>query len=113
METYRIQSLAKLADVSVHQLQYWDQTDLLKPSVKQAAGRGHARLYSEEDVKAAKMVGKLRKKGITLQKIRKAVVRLSEQIPDSYILAECRFSTDGKNIFISEKGRFVDVSSKE
>jgi len=113
METFRIQSLARLTGVSVFQLKYWDQTDLLKPSVKHAAGRGFPRLYSEEDVIAAQTVGKLRKRGISLQKIRRAVAYLADTMPDSYILAECNFTTDGKNIFLSEKNSLVDVSSKD
>ena len=87
METYRTHKLAELAGVSVYQLWYWNKTGLVVPSVKETEGEGHARLYSEGDLVAARSVGKLRKKGVSLQKIRKAVAWLGKQMPGRNVLA--------------------------
>ena len=113
MATYKIHEVAELAGISIRQLQYWDKTGLIKSSEKEASGRGIPRIYSEDDVTAAQKVGELRKKGVSLQKIRKAVARLESPIPGRNVLAECNFTTDGKNVFALEKGNLVDISSKE
>lgn len=113
MKTYKIQPFADLAQVSIYQIRYWDQIDLIKPSVKRAEGKGSARLYSEKDVIAAKKVGEMRKEGVSLQKIRKLVAWLEQQKPGEHVLAECCLKTDGKTIFISEHNALVDISSKQ
>ena len=111
METFRIQSVAQLAGVRVHQLRYWGQTGLIRSSIKEASGSGFSLIYSEDDVTAAQQVGELRKQGVSLQKIRKAVARLTEQLPGRNVLVECNFTTDGKNIFVSGSNGLIDVSS--
>lgn len=101
METYKIQKLSELAETPAHQLRYWDRIGLLKPSVKAAAGKGSARLYSEEDVTAAQIIGRLRREGASLQKIRKAVARIQENLPGKNVW-ECTFMFDGKNVVVPE-----------
>ncbi len=39
-----------LTSVSLRQLQYWDETDFIRPSVAARAGRGSPRLYSFRDL---------------------------------------------------------------
>lgn len=112
MEAYRIQKIAEQAGVSARQLRYWDNTGLVKPSVKEAAGKGSARLYSEEDAAAARAIRALREKGISLQKIRRAVAQLERRMPKRYVLSECALSTDGRSVFVTEKDKLVDVSSE-
>ena len=109
METYKIQKLSELSQVPPHQLRYWDRIGLLKPSVKASAGKGSARLYSEEDVEAARTIGRLRKEGASLQKIRKAVARIQNGMTGINRWEEYTFVVDGKNVIVPE----VDTWFKE
>src|SRR5258708_34351166 len=46
METYDSKTASRIVGVSLRQLQYWDEQDFIRPSVKLAEGRGTRRLYS-------------------------------------------------------------------
>lgn len=52
------------------QLDYWDRTDLVKPSILSAHGSGSSRLYSGRDVELLKLVVRLLHAGLMLQAIR-------------------------------------------
>ena len=105
--------MAELAGITIRQLRYWNKTGLITSSVREASGRGLTRIYSEEDVTAVQKVGKLRKQGVSLQKIRKAVARLEKQMSGRNVLVECHFTTDGRNVLVLENGSLIDIASKE
>ena len=62
-----------LTGLTTRQLNYFDQTGLLKPSVREARGKGSNRLYSFRDLVALRLIAKFRGYGISLQAIRHAV----------------------------------------
>ena len=76
---YSAQLTAKLARVTLRQLRYWVRHGLLRPSAHDAPRGGHD-LFAYTDVVQAKTIGALRAQGASLQKIRKAVQWLSEQM---------------------------------
>jgi DNA-binding transcriptional MerR regulator len=102
MEIYKIHKVVKMLDVPAYQLRYWDRISLVEPSMKERTPRGSRRIYSEGDLAALGTVRQLRKKGISLQKIRKAVSRLRAKTPDKNVLAECSFVAVGRNVFVPE-----------
>ncbi|MFZ5862591.1 MAG: MerR family transcriptional regulator [Nitrospirota bacterium] len=60
------------------QMQYWDRTGLVTPSVR--TNGGHAR-YTFEDLVAYKTAKKLLDAGVSLQRIRRVMVRIREILP--------------------------------
>ncbi len=83
------------------QLQHWDRTGIVRPSIKIGAGKGSRREYSFKDLVQLKMAKRLREDGIALQKIRKALEFLRKNFPDLKApLAELRFLTNGVDLFI-------------
>lgn len=66
MSVYTTGEVAKLCDVSVRTVQYYDTRDILKPSALSEGGR---RLYSEEDVQRMKIICFLRDAGISINNI--------------------------------------------
>lgn len=70
MSTYTTGELAKLCNVSVRTVQYYDKRNLLKPSAFSEGGR---RLYSEDDVKRMEMICFLRETGISLTNIEELI----------------------------------------
>jgi DNA-binding transcriptional MerR regulator len=91
----------EITGVSRMQLQHWDRTGIVRPSVKIGAGKGSRREYSFKDLVQLKVAKRLREEGISLQKIRKALEFLRKNFPDiKSPLAEVRFLTNGVDIFI-------------
>ena len=62
--------VARLAGVSLRQMQWWDERKLVSPRIED-----HRRVYIPEQVLEILTVAALRRKGLSLQKIRK-VLRL-------------------------------------
>lgn len=90
-----------ITGVSRMQLQHWDRTGIVRPSVKIGAGKGSRREYSFKDLVQLKVAKRLREEGISLQKIRKALEYLRKNFPDVKApLAELRFLTNGVDLFV-------------
>jgi len=82
-------------------LHYWDKTNLLKPSLRPAGGKGSSRLYSFRDLVQILVVDRLRKLRLPLQRIRKCLVYLKKQFPHLEApFAEVSLLTDGDTIFV-------------
>lgn len=90
-----------ITGVSRMQLQHWDRTGIVRPSIKIGAGKGSRREYSFKDLVQLKVAKRLREEGISLQKIRKALEYLRKNFPNVKApLAELRFLTNGVDIFV-------------
>lgn len=68
---YGSSDVCKLTGLTYKQLDYYDRTDFLSPSVNQAIGYGSRRMYSFNDLLKLKVVKSLLDAGISLHKIRK------------------------------------------
>ena len=98
---FNSKSVAKITGLSFRQVDYWDRTHFIKPSVSEATGYGSVRLYSFNDLIQLKVARTLMDKGISLQKMRKAISYLKKNMPEiEKPLAELKFLTDGETIFI-------------
>ncbi len=94
-------AVSKICGLTKRQLDYWDRTHFIKPSVREAAGYGSARLYSFTDLIQLRVVKILKDKGVSLQKIKKALRYLNKHMPDiDKPLVDLRFCTDGETIFV-------------
>ncbi|MFM6939269.1 MAG: MerR family transcriptional regulator [Rhodoluna sp.] len=95
---FRGTAAAKAADISYRQLDYWDRTELVQPSVRGATGSGSQRLYAFRDILVLKLVKRLLEAGISLQQIRVAVEQLRrEGIND---LARITLMSDGARVYM-------------
>jgi len=95
---YRGIYAAAAAGISYRQLDYWDRTTLVQPSVRGAAGSGSQRLYAFRDILVLKLVKRLLDTGVSLQQIRIAV----EQLRASGIndLARTTLMSDGARVYL-------------
>ncbi|MEO0026751.1 MAG: hypothetical protein RLZZ258_273 [Actinomycetota bacterium] len=95
---YRGTSAASACGISYRQLDYWDRTGLVQPSVRGAAGSGSQRLYAFRDILVLKLVKRLLDTGVSLQQIRIAVDQLrAAGIND---LAEITLMSDGARVYL-------------
>lgn len=105
-------AVAKITGLSIRQIDYWDRTHFIKPSVREASGHGSVRLYSFNDLIQLKVAKTLMDKGVSLQKIRKALNYLKKNMPEiEKPLAELRFLTDGETIFVLTKDKKVIIDT--
>jgi predicted RNase H-like HicB family nuclease/DNA-binding transcriptional MerR regulator len=101
MEGYGSRFIVGTFGIPVSRLHYWDRTNVVKPSLRPAAGRGTRRLYSFRDLVELVVVSSLRDIGISLQRVRKCVEFLREQLPHvENPLADLSLVTDGETVFL-------------
>jgi predicted RNase H-like HicB family nuclease len=109
---FNSKTVSKVTGLSFRQIDYWDRTHFIKPSVSEAAGHGSVRLYSFNDLVQMKVAKTLLDKGISLQQIRKAITYLKKNMPEiERPLAELRFLTDGESIFVLTKDKKVIIDT--
>jgi DNA-binding transcriptional MerR regulator len=94
--------VARIGGVSLRQLQWWDERNVVSPHQT-----GHKRVYMPEEVVEISVIAELRRKGFSLQKIRRVLrflqkdmgKRLSEAMEST---AEIHLLTDGKTIYLEQ-----------
>lgn len=95
---YRGLPAAAAAGITYRQLDYWDRTGLLQPSVREASGSGSQRLYAFRDILVLKLVKRLLETGVSLQRIRLAVDQL--RAAGFSDLARITLMSDGKRVYL-------------
>jgi len=107
---YNSSDVARICGVSLRQLQWWDERSVVSPRQN-----GHKRIYMPEEVVEISVIAELRRKGFSLQKIRRVLrflqkdmgKRLSEAMAAS---ADVHLLTDGKSIYLEETpNRVIDL----
>ena len=102
--------VADIAGVSLRQLQWWDEQGIVVP------GRvGRTRSYSPDDLAEIAVITEMRRKGFSLQRMRKVMRflqresgrRLVDLLHDE---GEYHLLTDGKRIFVEDSAaNIVDI----
>lgn len=99
--------VAAITSVSLRQLQWWDEQGIVTPLQK-----GHRRLYHMREVVEVILITELRRKGISLQKIRKVLSHLQKVHGDMFYIprkndAELHLLTDGDTVFLEDSDRRI------
>lgn len=116
MDTYDSKTASRIVGVSLRQLQYWDEQDFIRPSVKLAEGRGTKRLYSFHDLICLKVVKDLARHGFTLQTIRRCLTPLKEHSSQTERPSESlKYLTDGEEMFIitNDRQKILDAMERQ
>lgn len=95
---YRGPAVCSAVGITYRQLDYWDRTGLVGPTVRIARGSGTQRLYSFRDILVLKVVKRLLDTGVSLQQIRAAVARLEDYGVDD--LAQITLMSDGASVYL-------------
>ena len=81
-ESYSSNDVASMTGVSLRQLQWWDEQGVVSP-----VQRGHRRMYQLHEVIEVALITELRSKGISLQKIRKVLGFLKNELGGQFLEA--------------------------
>ena len=109
---FNTKTISRISGLSARQVDYWDRTHFIKPSVSEASGYGSVRLYSFNDLIQLKVAKTLMDKGISLQKIRKAISYLKKNMPGiERPLSELKFLTDGETIFVLTRDKKIIIDT--
>ena len=110
LRTYTSTDVARVAGVSLRQLQWWDEKKVVSPKHE-----GHKRLYDLEEVVEVAVIAELRRKGFSLQKIRRVLRFLQREMGRrlSEVMAgesDLHLLTDGKSIYLeTNNDQIVDI----
>ncbi|MDY5128841.1 MerR family transcriptional regulator [Actinotignum urinale] len=94
---YRGPVASKAAGITYRQLDYWDRTGLVSPTIQNAKGSGSQRLYSFRDILVLKVVKRLLDTGVSLQQIRLAIEQLKNRGIEH--LASITLMSDGASVY--------------
>ena len=99
-----------LTGVTARQLQWWDERGVVKPE-----RQGHRRLYSMQNLTEIAVICELRRKGFSLQGVRKVIRFLNREFGKGLAEIVSRNSdvhllTDGKHLYLETSARqIVDI----
>ena len=112
MDGFSVLQSCRFTGCTSHQLRYWDQIGLVRPSVQSTGGRpGVRRLYSFRDLVALKVVKSLLDGGMSLQRVRRAYEYLRKKAGLEEHLSSVKLITDGQSIFrvAKDDGEILDA----
>lgn len=99
-DAFSAKQATALTGCTPHQLRYWDQVNLVKPSIQSTGGRpGVKRLYSFRDLVALRVVRGLLDNGMSIQRVRRAWDYLRRNADMDGHLSSVKLVTDGATIF--------------
>jgi DNA-binding transcriptional MerR regulator len=108
--SFTSQEIIRLTGITARQLQWWDERGLVVPE-----RHGHRRIYSFADLTEVAVICELRRKGFSLQRMRKVVrflerefgQRLAESVSGS---SNYHLLTDGHTLYLETSAQqIVDI----
>ena len=109
-ERFTSREVVALTGITLRQLQWWDERRIVVP-----AREGHRRVYSNEDLAEVAVICELRRRGFSLQRVRKVMrflqrefsKRLAETVTAS---SDYHLLTDGRTLYLETSARqIVDI----
>jgi len=108
---YSSVEVCKIIGITYKQLDYYDRTDFIKPSINGARGYGSRRMYSFSDLMKLKVIKKLMEAGISLQKLRKTKKYLDEYESSSRSsgdgLLKLTLISDGNTVYACNSNKAI------
>jgi uncharacterized protein (DUF433 family) len=106
VQAFSQDDVSKLVGLSRRQLDYWDQTDVISPSIASYEGRGYQRLYSFRDLIKLKVGAELRKRHMLPSRIKATIEALEDRgFADPFVTVRWVVEPDGNDVL------YLDPSS--
>jgi DNA-binding transcriptional MerR regulator len=109
-DSFPSNEVVALTGITARQLQWWDERGVVKPE-----HQGHRRLYSMQNLTEVAVICELRRKGISLQGVRKVMRFLQREFGKGLAEIVSRSSdihllTDGTHLYLETSARqIVDI----
>jgi DNA-binding transcriptional MerR regulator len=99
--------VVELTGITPRQLQWWDERGIVSPERE-----GHRRLYSLDDLAEVAVLVELRKKGFSLQRVRKVMRFLQRELGKRLVEtvsgdSDYHLLTDGKTIYLEHSAKQI------
>ena len=104
-EGFRGPQVCNIVGITYRQLDYWARTDLIRPSLADAAGSGSKRRYSYGDLLELKVIKSLLDAGVALQSARKALEYLRENLGED--IASANLVLNGSRSVLARSGEEI------
>jgi DNA-binding transcriptional MerR regulator len=106
-QTFTSREVMALSGISARQLQWWDERGIVVPGRE-----GHKRIYSIDDLAEVAVLCELRRRGFSLQKIRRVIRFLQKELGKRLVetvraASEYHLLTDGRHIYLQDSARGV------
>jgi len=106
-DRFTSQEVVAMTGITPRQLQWWDERGVVKPERK-----GHRRLYSIDRLTEVAVICELRRKGFSLQGVRKVMRFLDRELGKGLAEivgrnSECHLLTDGTHLYLETSARQV------
>jgi DNA-binding transcriptional MerR regulator len=98
---------AKVVGITYRQLDYWARTDLIRPSLTDAAGSGSRRRYSYKDLLELRVIKTLLDAGIKLESVREVFEYLREHVDAD--IASAHLVISGNSVVLCRGDELIDV----
>ncbi|HJP16853.1 MAG TPA: MerR family transcriptional regulator [Acidimicrobiales bacterium] len=105
---YSGKKTAEIVGITYRQLDYWARTDLVRPSMTDAAGSGSRRLYSYRDLLELKAIKTLLDAGIRLEMVREVFSYLSSELDEDVTQVNLVISGN-KSVLVRSGEEIVDL----
>lgn len=109
-DCFTSREVVEFTGITPRQLQWWDERSVVVP-----AREGHRRLYSMEDLAEVAVICELRRKGFSLQRVRKVMRFLQREFGKRLAhtvtgASDYHLLTDGKTLYLETSPRqIVDI----
>jgi len=104
--SFTSQDVVRLTGITARQLQWWDERGIVVP-----ARQGHRRVYSFEDLTEVAVICELRRKGFSLQRMRKVVRFLQKEF--SQRLAATVSGTSNYHLLTDGQVLYLETSPQQ
>ncbi len=102
---------AEIVGITYRQLDYWARTDLVRPSVTDAAGSGSRRRYSYQDLLRLKVIKTLLDAGIRLESVREVFAYMQDQLGED--ITSANLVVSGNRSVLARSGEeLIDLVQK-
>ena len=107
MKPFTSNDVMQLTGITARQLQWWDERSIVVPQRE-----GHRRIYTWEELVTVAVICQLRKRGFSLQRVRKVIRFLQQEFGTNLAAtvsaaSEYHLLTDGTHLYLRTSARQV------
>jgi DNA-binding transcriptional MerR regulator len=101
---------AKVVGITYRQLDYWARTNLIRPSLSDAAGSGSRRRYSYKDLLELRVIKTLLDAGIKLESVREVFDYMREHVDGD--ISSAHLVINGSSVILARDDELIDVLAR-